>query len=135
MESKNFIRGKQATDIQLERDMLLIRGIDVKPVSKSKIIKLNDDDKGGYDIKDFGGFHPGIVEIINVGPKVKELSEVEPGDVCIISERAYNAIIQKQVSAILCDGEIFFVIFLGDIVARANYYRENVKEGKIIKSL
>ena len=46
MESKNFIRGKQATDIQLERDMLLIRGIDVKPVSKSKIIKLNDDDKG-----------------------------------------------------------------------------------------
>ena len=133
-EHENFIIGEEAKNAEVMGERILIRLIKIEPKKKNSIILLDKDKKEDFKISDFGGFHPGIVEVIVVSKAAKEKG-IDEGDIVAIGERVHQMIYENKVEKLYIDREILYTIFINDVICKMNYYRENFKKGEVIKKL
>lgn len=133
-EHENFIIGEEAKNAEVLGERILIRLIKIEPKKKSSIVLLDKDKKEGFKISDFGGFHPGVVEVIAVSKAAKEKG-IDEGDIVAIGERVHQMISENKVEKLYIDREILYTIFINDVICKMNYYRENFKKGEVIKKL
>ena len=136
---KNFIRGKQAEEIVPLPGRMLVRIIliEPKPKNKSKIILPGQEEKdpNAFQITDFQGFHPALVEVVSVGDLSKADQSIEPGYILVIRKSFLERRMKGMIEEVLVDDEVLYDIMYQDVLAIANYYRENIKKGKIVKKL
>jgi len=133
-QSKNFVRGENAEKVEMLKDRVLVRTIRIEPKKKTNIIMPNKEaEKDLYDIKDYQGFHPGVVEVINANSPLAKESGIEDGDIIAIPIRVFNLMMSGQADTLLVDDEILYALHVNDFICKMNYYRENFKNGKVIK--
>ncbi len=133
--NENFVRGPQAEAMQLMKDRVLVRVMQIEPKKKTKIIVPNAENRDAYDISDYQGFHPGLVEVLNANSPDAINAGVEDGAIYAISLRVFNLIMSGQADTLYVDKEPLCALHASDLLCKMNYYRENFKKGKIVKAL
>lgn len=133
-EHENFIIGDEAKKVEVLGDRILVRLIRIEPNKKSGIVLLDKDKKEDFKISDFGGFHPGVVEVIAISKSAKEKG-IDTGDIIAIGERVHQMIFNNQVEKLYIDREVLYSIFTNDVICKMNYFRENFKKGIVTKKL
>ena len=125
-----FVRGKEAEQLKLMKDNILIRVIDV-PYEEGKIIlpgrKENQPDS--KDIMKFNGMHPGIVEVVAVSDKAKEAG-INEGDIVAITMNTMVGIVNGRIDPVRVDDEVLHILTVNEIEVIMNYYRDRVEKGK-----
>lgn len=131
---ENFIIGEEAKNVEALGERVIIRLIKIEPKKKSNIQLLDSSKKDITNISDFGGFHPGVVEVIAVSKIAKEKG-IEEGDIVAVGERVHQMIYENKVEKLYIDREVLYAIFVNDIICKMNYYRDNFKKGEVTKKL
>jgi co-chaperonin GroES (HSP10) len=131
-ENENFVIGEEAKQVELLGDRILVRLIRIEPNKKNGIVLLDKDKKEDFKISDFGGFHPGVVEVMAIS-KLAKAKEINEGDIVAIGERVHQMIYNNQVEKLYVDKEVLYTIYTNDVICKMNYFRDNFKQGIVIK--